>query len=93
MGDVWDVTGEMADAADQIDMLGIAMEEYDEFGFPEEFRSRVELAMRHWDEANYHAHEAVKAMKKIAEEHEGPQFPPPGGTSTTLEPIPNGDSE
>jgi hypothetical protein len=71
VGDMADITSEMDDAAGEIELHGLSMDEYDDFGFPESHKARVSVAMSHWETAGYHAHEAVKIMKIITAEVEG----------------------
>jgi hypothetical protein len=73
MGDMRDITNEMDDAKDTAESRGLDMEEYSDFSFPESHRPQVAVAMSHWDTGCYHLHEAVKAMKIITDEVEGPE--------------------
>jgi hypothetical protein len=73
MGDMRDLTHEMETVSDEAETRGLDMSEYTECGFPESHRGRVELAMNHWETGGYHLAEAVKVMKTITDEVEGPE--------------------
>lgn len=66
--DLTNIAEDMESASDNADGEGLAMQEYAEYDFPEEFRQRVQLAMDRWDNGCADLHQAAKEMLQIAQE-------------------------
>jgi len=58
----------MSDAADAADGEGLAMDEYDDYDFPEQFRQRMQFAMDRWENGVADLQQAAKEVTAIAEE-------------------------
>lgn len=66
--DMINIAEDMLAAADSADDEGLAMNEYDEYRFPEEFRARVQSAMDRWENGCCDLRQAAQEMLMIAEE-------------------------
>jgi hypothetical protein len=71
MGDMTNIAKEMESMANGVDGTGLAMEEYEEYGFPASHRQRVQFVMDRWENGCCDLEQAAKEMAEIAAEVEG----------------------
>lgn len=71
MGEMHEIASEMEDVSDTAECKGLDMDEYGEYGFPDEKRRAVLLAMNHWETGCFHLAEAARLMRSVAVDVEG----------------------